>query len=173
MVFPIAFSFGIAPDTGSQLSFTAFPAIFPELYGGRPIGIAFFLLLFMAAFTSCLGGMMVALAPVRDEFRLSRARAAVIVVAVVTLLAVPSALSFTSMGLTVGGKPFLDVMDQVTGSGVVVVTGIVGAALLAWRLPTPDLLTAMNTRLSHRWIINVARYLPVGAVALLVATWLL
>jgi NSS family neurotransmitter:Na+ symporter len=34
MIFPIVFTFGIAPDTGSQLSFTAFPAILGELTGG-------------------------------------------------------------------------------------------------------------------------------------------
>jgi len=181
MVFAIVFTFGIAPDTGSQLSFTAFPNIFGELLGGLFIGIAFYVLLFMAAFTSCVGGLAVILAPVRDEFRMSRARAALIVVTIVVALGIPSALSFTSVGLTVGGKPFLDVMDQITGSGVVITAGIVGAALIAWLFPKGRLLDAMNARsrrvgpvtLSYQWMISIGRYLPAATVALLLVTYLL
>ncbi len=175
MVFPIVFTFGIAPDTGSQLAFTAFPRIFGELPGGQFMGIAFYILLFIAAFTSCVGGMAVALAPVRDEFHLSRKRAALIVVTIVTIIGIPSALSFTCVGLSVGGKPFLDIMDQVTGSGVVIVAGIIGAALISWKLPGAHLLEAINApswrlgpvTFSPRWIIWVGRYLLVAAVALL------
>jgi len=181
MVFAIVFTFGIAPDTGSQLSFTAFPSIFGGLPGGLFIGIAFYVLLFMAAFTSCVGGLAVVLAPIRDEFRMSRRRAALIVVAIVTALGIPSALSFTSVGLTVGGKPFLDVMDQITGSGVVVTAGIVGAALIAWLLPRAHLFKAMNARsrrvgpftLSPQWMISVGRYLPAATIVLLLVTHLL
>tara|TARA_B100000029_G_C17283447_1_gene854276 strand:+ start:1 stop:777 length:777 start_codon:yes stop_codon:yes gene_type:complete len=149
MVFPIVFTFGIAPDTGSQLSFTAFPAVFGELTGGRAIGIVFFALLFMAAFTSCTGGLAVVLAPIRDEFQLPRWAAATVSVAIVTLIGVPSALSFTSVSLTVGDRPFLDMMDQVTGSGVVLAAGVVGAVLIAWLIPNAELLAAMNSRVSH------------------------
>lgn len=180
MVFAIVFTFGIAPDTGSQLSFTAFPKIFGGFPVGLFIGIAFYVLLFMAAFTSCVGGLAVVLAPIRDEFHMSRRRAALIVVAIVTALGIPSALSFTSMGLTIGGKPFLDVIDQVTGSGVVVAAGIVGAALIAWLLPRAHLFKAMNSRsrrigpimLSPQWMILVGRYLPAATIVLLLVTYL-
>jgi len=181
MVFPIVFTFGIAPDVGSQLSFTAFPRIFGELPGGQFIGIAFYILLFVAAFTSCVGGMAVALAPIRDEFHMSRRKAALIVTAIAVALGIPSALSFTSMGFTVGGEPFLDVMDHITGSGVVVIAGIAGAALIAWLLPKRRLLEAMNApslclgllTLSPQWMLSVGRYLPAAAAALLLVTYLL
>ncbi len=119
MVFPIVFTFGIVPETGSQLSFTAFPAVFGELTGGRAISIVFFILLFLAAFTSCTDGLAVVMAPIRDEFKVPRWAATSAGVAVVTLLGIPSALSFTSGGLEVNGKPFLDMMDQVSpGQGL-------------------------------------------------------
>lgn len=180
MVFPIIFTFGIAPDTGSQLSFTAFPMIFEGLPGGLFIGIAFYILLFVAAFTSCVGGMSVALAPIRDEFRMSRRRAALVVTIIVTALGIPSALSFTSVGLTVGGKPFLDMMDQIAGSGVVVVAGIIGASLIAWLLPRDRFIRAINAPPRHLgpisfssgWIISIGRYLPPAAVGLLLLTYL-
>jgi SNF family Na+-dependent transporter len=112
---------------------------------------------------------------------MSRRQAALIVVAIVTALGIPSALSFTSMGLTIGGKPFLDVMDQITGSGIVVTAGIIGAALIAWLFPRAHLFKAMNAHshrigpitLSPQWMISVGRYLPAATVALLLVTYLL
>ena len=180
MVFPIAFTFGIAPDTGSQLSFTAFPRIFGELAGGQFMGIGFYVLLFIAAFTSCVGGLAVALAPIRDEFNLSQKKAAFIVCSITTALGIPSALSFTSMKLSVDGKPFLEVIDKLTGSGVVIVAGIAGACLIAWKLPTSKLLDAINApswqlgpiSFSSRWIIQIGRFLPAAAVILLLVTYL-
>ncbi|TFH21880.1 sodium-dependent transporter [Candidatus Bathyarchaeota archaeon] len=101
MVFPIVYTFGIALDIGSQLSFTAFPSIFGQLSGGWFIGIAFYVLLFIAAFTSCVGGITVVLTTIRDEFNISLRRAALFAVAIVTFLGIPSALSFTSMELAI------------------------------------------------------------------------
>lgn len=149
MVYPIVFTFGIVPETGSQLSFTAFPVVFGELAASRAISIVFFILLFLAAFTSCTGGLAVVMAPIRDEFRLPRWAAASIGVVLVTLLGIPSALSFSSVGLELNGKPFLDLMDQITGSGVVIIAGILGATLIAWLIPKTDLLQAMNSKLSN------------------------
>jgi NSS family neurotransmitter:Na+ symporter len=111
---------------------------------------------------------------------MSRIRAALIAVAIITALGIPSALSFTSMGLTIGGKPFLDVMDQIAGSGIVLVAGIVGAALIAWMLPRDRLIHSINApsrrlgpiTFSSRWIILIGRYLPLAVVALLLFTYL-
>jgi len=176
MVFPIVFTFGIAPDAGSALSFTAFPNVFGALAGGRLIGVAFYVLLFAAAFSSCIGGLVVVLAPIRDELRLSRPRAALVAVGITVALGVPSALSFSSYDLCINGIPFLDFMDLVTGSGVVIVAGILGAALISWMIPRNDLFNAMNApvyvrgqlRYSAGWMIAVARYLPVAAIMLIV-----
>jgi len=180
MVFPIVFTFGIAPDAGSQLSFTAFPMVFNTLPGGQFLGIAFYLLLFVAAFTSCVGGMTVALAPVRDEFHLSVTKAALVVTGITVALGIPSALSFTSIGLSVGGDPFLDVMDRITGSGVVLFAGIVGATIIAWRLPRTRLIDAINAPswrlgpivVSARWIIMMGRCLPLVVIGLWLLTYL-
>ncbi len=135
MVFAIVFTFGIAPDTGSELSFTAFPQAFAEMQGGAVLAVAFFVLLFVAAFTSCMGASIVIMSTVRDQLRIGRVGAARATVGAIMVLGLPSALSFTDVGLSIGGTPVLDRVDQVTGSGVIVVLGLVGAAVLAWRLP--------------------------------------
>ena len=132
----------------------------------------------MAAFTSCVGGMTVILAPVRDEFNISRRRSALIVFIIVTVLGIPSALSFTSLGLTIGGKPFLDIIDQIMGSGVVLIAGIIGAALIAWILPKQRLVDSINAparsvgpfTISSGWIISIGRFLPLAVLGLLLIT---
>lgn len=179
MVFPIVFTFDIAPDAGSQLSFTAFPRVFGEVAGGEYLAVAFFTLLFVAGFTSCLGGAVVVMSAVRDELNLSRKHSAQLVVGLVVLLGIPSALSFTQVGVEIAGVPFLDRMDQVTGSGVLVALGLVGALLLAWRLPRRRLVASFNTgrqrpgqglRLWAGWIVTWASIVPLLAATLFILT---
>ncbi len=181
MVFPIVFTFAIAPDTGSHLSFVALPLMLDQLPGGQFVGIAFYVLLFVAAFTSCIGGMAAILAPMKDQLRLSRRKAAAAVTVITAALGIPSALSFTPVELSVGGMPFLDAMDQLTGSGIVIVAGIAGACLISWLLPGQRLLEAINspTRrvgpivVSASWIVMVGRYLPIVAVIVMLTTYLI
>lgn len=180
MIFPIVFTFGIAPDVGSALSFTAFPQVFSSIGGGVIIGISFYLLLFAAAFSSCVGGLVVILAPIRDELHLPQKKAAFIAVAVTVVLGIPSALSFCGCGLLVNGIPFLDFIDLATGSGIVIVAGVAGTALIAWLLPRNELFDAMNAPVrrfgpalcSAGWMIGVGRYLPLAVLAILLLGWL-
>ncbi|MCK9485486.1 MAG: sodium-dependent transporter [Dehalococcoidia bacterium] len=181
MVFPIVFTFGIAPDAGSHLSFTAFPRVFAEVGGGDFLAIAFFTLLFVAGFTSCLGMGVVVMSALRDETRLTRTRAARVVVGLVVLLGLPSALSFTQVGFEVAGIPFLDAVDRATGSGIMVVTGLVGTTVLALRLPRRRLIASFNAgrirrvggvRLRASWIVTWATLLPLVAAAIFGATLL-
>ena len=55
-----------------------FRRIFDELVGGRFIAIVFFGLLFSAAFTSSYSWLMVVVAPLREELRMSKGRSALI-----------------------------------------------------------------------------------------------
>lgn len=60
------------------------------------------------------------------------------------LLGVPSALSFIYVGLSIGGEPVLDRIDQFTGAGAIVVLRLLGAAVLARTLPKRTLVAAFN-----------------------------
>lgn len=177
MVFAVVFTFGISPAAGSELSFTAFPPVFAQLAGGRMLAVLFFGLLFLAGFTSCVGAAVVTLSAVRDEFSLDRRLASGLTVGIVVVLGIPSALSFTDVGLTLGGRPVLDRIDQFTGAGAIVILGLVGAAVLARTLPRRTLVAAFNAdpvalgrRLSvgPRMIVAWAGALPLVAALLYV-----
>lgn len=177
MIFPIVFTYDIAPDAGTQLAFSALPQVLVDISGGRIIGVAFFTLLFIAAFTSCIGGAAVAITALRDEANVSAQRGAAIVVGVIVLLGVPSALSFTPVGLEVGGRPVLERVDELTGGGIIIAVGLIGSAAVAWRTPLPRLTRAIRASryrlgpfvLHGWWVIYVARALPVAGLALLAA----
>ena len=173
MVFPIVFTFGLQPDAGSELSFTAIPVLLNDLAAGRLIGIAFFVLLFLAAFTSCYGGMMIPMTAFRYELNLSKFKAAVLATSVTALLGVPSALSFSDSNLTLGGQPFLDRIDQLTGSGIVLVAGFAGTALLAWLIPLDRLTVATGSHHARRLsygVIYLTRVMPLVAAVVFAAT---
>lgn len=144
MVFGVVFAFDISPSAGAELSFTAFPRVFGEIAGGDVLAVGFFSLLFLAGFTSCLGMAVVVMSAVRDETRMRTTRSAALTVGAVVVAGIPSALSFTDVGFDLAGLPFLDRVDQFTGSSAVVVLGLVGAAVLARGLPQRAMTAAFN-----------------------------
>ena len=164
-VFFIIYTFGIAPDSGSQLSFTAFPQVFDDMTGGRVLAPFFFASLFVAAFSSCYSILQVAMAPLRYEHGLSRNTAALLATGATIVLGIPSALSLTPVDLSFRGRPFLEWVDQISGSGVGVgvVVGIGGAALISWLLPRRAIIEEMT---SGSWQVGLVRFLPVGAIEL-------
>ena len=146
-----------------------------EMAGGRLVAIAFFGLLFLAAFTSCYSLLMVVMAPLRDEVRMPNTGSALLATGATVLIGIPSALSFSSIELSVVGKPVLDWVDQLAGSGLVVVVGMVGAAIISWLIPKRDLVEEMigavwqgrPVRLLCHGIVEAGRYIPASAIILL------
>jgi neurotransmitter:Na+ symporter, NSS family len=162
MIFPFVFAFGFEPDAGSQLAFETLPRVFDEMAAGPYLAVAFFGLFFAAAFSSCLAGMKVVVSALSEELRLGDLRAVLVVGVLMLVLGTPSALSFTPVELSVMGMPFLDVMDQFGGTNVVVASGIIGAGLLCWLLPTARIADGLGA--SAPWwryrIVVVGRSLP-------------
>ena len=177
-VFSIIYTFGIAPDTGSQLSFTAFPQVFGVLPGGRVFALFFFGSLFVAAFSSSYSLLAVAMAPLRYELGLSENKGALVATGAALALGIPSALSFTPVELSLSGRPFLEWADRIVGSGVVVVVGFAGAALIAWMLPRRAMVEEMTSgwrqtgpmRLLPYGAIEVGKYVPAAALVALAVT---
>ena len=170
MIFPFVFSYGMDPGEGSQLAFSTLPRVFEDMRWGFPIAIAFFMLFFMAAYSSSLAGLKVVISAVAEEFRISHARAVGVVALGMLVLGVPSALSFTPLELTIAGTPFLDWLDQVLGGQLVLVSGIVGAGYFCWLVEPDRLRQALgtDTRWWERRIYVVGRWLPVAVISWLI-----
>ncbi len=72
MIFPIVAAFGLNPETGFGLTFITMPNIFNQMPMGQLFAGLFFLLFFMAAFTSFLGGTEAIVAHLRDKWGIPR-----------------------------------------------------------------------------------------------------
>ena len=120
------------------------------------------------------------MAPLRDELRMRNTTSALLTTGGTLVVGIPSALSFSAVELSVAGKPVLDWVDQLAGSGLVVVVGITGAALISWLIPRRDLVdemigTAWQTRparLLCHGMVEAGRYMPASALILLALTLL-
>jgi neurotransmitter:Na+ symporter, NSS family len=169
MIFPFVFTFGMQPDEGSQLAFSTLPAVFNSLAKGSLLGILFFTLFFTAAFSSCLAGLKVIISAVAEELKLKDNHAVGVVAAVIVLLGIPSALSFSPLEVTLAGMPFLDFMDQFGGTNVVIFSGILGATLFCWFVPADRVRVALGAH-SNWWIWRI--YIVGRALPVLVLMWL-
>lgn len=180
MIFPFVFTYGFQPDEGTQLAFSALPRVFQEMEGGALLAVPFFFLFFAAAFSSVLAGVKVIVAAVAEEFKLPHVRAVIGVTALLVLLGVPSALSFTPLEVSLGGQPFLDAVDQLAGTNVVIASGVTGAGLLCWLVPSWQIEDSLSARTGWwsrlvgarpswwTWrIVTVGRALPLVAMAIL------
>jgi neurotransmitter:Na+ symporter, NSS family len=172
MIFPFVFTHGLDPGEGSQLAFNTLPRAFDAMAWGAPVAIAFFGLFFVAAFSSSLAGLKVILSAVAEEFRLRHVTAVLLVAGLMLVLALPSALSFTPVELSIGDTRFLDWLDQNVGGQVILFSGIFGAGFFCWLVPPARLQEALGT--DSRWwvarIYIVGRWLPVAVLLWLVVT---
>lgn len=138
MVFPAVFAFGRDPAGGPALTFQTLPAVFAQMPGGRIIGALFFLLLVVAALTSTIAMLEVPVAWLVFEKGMRRATAAAWVGTAAFLLGIPSALStggtrfFSELRLA-GQTGFMDILDQVFGTGLLLLISLLLSLFTGWR----------------------------------------
>jgi NSS family neurotransmitter:Na+ symporter len=136
IIFPIVFSFGLAPAAGAELAFTTLPKAFAVMPGGRVIAAAFFLVLFFAALTSAISMLEMSVAALRESFLWSRRRAVSVLTVAVLLIGLPSALSYSAADLRFDGIPVLDFLDETVGTLGLPVAAIFLAIIFTWFLST-------------------------------------
>ncbi|WP_218961437.1 sodium-dependent transporter [Desulfobotulus mexicanus] len=175
MIFPFVFSFGLEPNEGTQLAFATLPRVFENMAAGYILSILFFSLFFAAAFSSCLAGLKIIIAAVTEEFKLKNWQGVILVSSLMLILGAASALSFTPMGLNIGGEPVLDVIDRIAGGNVIIFSGVMGATLFCWFVPPSRIRTVLGT--GNRWwewrIYLVGRFLPILVIGWIIITYAL
>ncbi|MFW6448705.1 MAG: sodium-dependent transporter [Halobacteriota archaeon] len=132
VIFPVVFTVGLEPTLGTELAFSTLPAAFEAMRFGTAIAVAFFGLLFLAALTSAIALLEVAVAAATRSTGRSRQRVSAWLTGLVLLLGLPSALSYSAVGLTVGGVPVLDLMDESVGAYALPITATLIAVVFVW-----------------------------------------
>jgi NSS family neurotransmitter:Na+ symporter len=100
IIFPAVYSIpGLTPDAGPSLVFITLPNVFQQVFGNMPIlaysfSLLFYLLLVMAALTSSISMLEMAVSYFHEEFRISRPVASIGVSLVCLMLGSLCSLSF-------------------------------------------------------------------------------
>jgi neurotransmitter:Na+ symporter, NSS family len=142
IIFPTGFSIaGFDPSaSGPGLIFSVLPRLFETMPGGTLFGVAFFVLLAVAALTSAVSLLEVPVAFLIDTHGWTRGRAVAVTTGVTALFAIPSALGngavafFTTLpGL---GIDFLTLMATIWNNFALPIGGLLVALFVgyAWRV---------------------------------------
>ncbi|MDI6720089.1 MAG: sodium-dependent transporter [Methanomicrobiales archaeon] len=174
VIFPIVFTFGLEPAIGAELAFSTLPRAFELLPGGRWIAVSFFVLLFFAALTSAISMLEVSVTPLMDSTGLSRGRVSAVLTALVILVGLPSALSYTPLQLTLFGARILDIMDETVGTLGLPVTAVLTAVVFTWFLGREvlEVQLAGSGNLA-RWVYPMVKYVIPAVLVVTTAARLL
>ena len=173
MVFPAVFAFGMTPDAGPGLTFIILPEVFNQMPFGAFFAALFFFLLTVAAVTSSISMLEVPVSYFVDEKIASRKVAAWMVGGAAILLGVPSALSaggstfFTEMTLF-GKTGFLDIVDYVWGTVMVVVIALLCSIYTGWVWKTSEAVEELSEGsakfsggLAKAWVVFIKFVCPI------------
>lgn len=160
VIFPVVFTFGLEPAAGTELAFATLPHAFTELDAGRtiPVGrlvaIGFFGLLFAAALTSAVSLLEVGVAAARNTAGWTRSRATRMLTGLVFLAGIPSALSYSTLHLSISGVPVLDIIDESVGTYALPISALLLLGVFAWA--APDALREIRRELGR--VTPIVRY---------------
>jgi NSS family neurotransmitter:Na+ symporter len=135
-IFPVIIAFGIDPGSGGAgLIFTSLPLAFAEMPLGIAYGMAFFLLLSVAAWTSSISLMEPAVAYLVESTNLSRKTSALLVASLGWVLGLASVFSFNIWSsVSVGGKSIMDAIEFVAADVMLPIGGLLTAIFAGWVL---------------------------------------
>ncbi len=138
IIFPAAFSVGIAPGAGPSLVFITLPNVFQQVFSGQPFigyvfSLLFYILLVLAALTSAMGLLEVPTIFLKERFHIRRRWSAIGCTIFCIAVGVVCSLS---MGIwseyTVGGMNIFDLFDFVTAKVMLPVGGFLTALYVGW-----------------------------------------
>ncbi len=137
LIIPAVFVFsGGSPEAlgaGPSLMFEAFPKVFDMMPLGAVVGAVFFVLVAVAALTSCICMIEVPVAVLGDRFGLSRRRASAVVFTFVMVLAAFVSLGFGVLDwITFAGMSILDMFDFFSNSILLPVVALVTCLFVGW-----------------------------------------
>ena len=156
VIFPVVFTYGLEPAAGAELAFSTLPRAFEVMPYGSAFAVAFFALLFSAAMTSAVSMLEVGAASVAAATGISRRRVSFALTAGTIALGLPSALSYSSAALEVGGVRVLDIMDDTVGGLGLVLTATLIAVTFTWFMDGRALAEEMGR--GRRLALPIAKY---------------
>ena len=177
MIFPALFSMGIEPAGGPGLVFHVLPTIFAHMPGGHFFAAGFFLLLTVAALTSTISLLEVAVSFTVDEWKWSRHKAVLLTAALAFVLGIPAALSQgaseTLSKLPLIGLGFLDFFNILLGNYSLTLGALLIALFVGYKWGVKNVIREVNQQgnifyLKRAWSFLIRFFCPVAILIIFI-----
>ena len=138
-IMPAVFAFGLNPQSGPGLVFETLPFVFGQMPAGGFIAILFFLALLVAALTSSISMIEVAVAYLVEEKKFSRIGACAALFALCWTVGAMCSLSFGPLSdFTIGGRTIFDFFDNLSSNILMTLGSLLTVIFVGWRLKKTD-----------------------------------
>lgn len=139
-IMPAVFAFGIDPQAGPGLVFETLPYIFGQMPAGGLIAILFFAALLVAALTSSISMLEVAVAYLVEEKRFSRVWACITLFVICWIVGALCSLSFGPLSdLRINGGNLFDFFDSLSSNVLMTLGSLFTVLFVGWRLKRTDI----------------------------------
>ena len=150
-IMPAVFAFGIEPGQGPGLVFVTLPYVFAQLPLGSVLATIFFFVLYVAALTSAISLLEVAVAYVIEEFKISRKVSVLVVVGIVLFLGIFCSLSQGILGdVKILGNNIFDLFDKTTANILIPIGALLIVLFAGWRMKKEDFMDEITSGGKHR-----------------------
>ena len=138
-IMPAVFAFGLNPQSGPGLVFETLPFVFGQMPAGGIVAILFFLALLVAALTSSISMLEVAVAYLVEEKKFSRVWACVVLFVLCWVVGAACSLSFGPLaGVKIGGENLFDFFDGLSSNVLMTLGSLFTVVFVGWRLKKTD-----------------------------------
>ncbi|MCE1201183.1 MAG: sodium-dependent transporter [Bacteroidia bacterium] len=144
-IFPAVFAFKITPEAGPSLVFITLPMIFDQMAGGVIFELVFFILLAIAALTSTISVLEVAVAYFGEELAMGRKKATILSTVAITVLGIFTTLSMGPMPeLSIAGLSLFDLLDKTSANVLLPLGGLCIVLFVGWKLRPEEVVSEIN-----------------------------
>ena len=178
VIFPLVFGFGLAPSEGAGLVFQTLPLAFGQMAGGQFFGAVFFLLLIVAALSSCLGGAEAVVSWVDRRWSIPREKGILYFVGSIWLIGIATILSlgewsdFYPLGFVpaLAEETIFDLLEWFAANILLLIGAGLTSVFFGWLVPKQTKLKGFGVRegMFYLYANTMMRYVipPVLFVAL-------
>ena len=138
-IMPAVFAFGLNPQSGPGLVFETLPYVFSQMPAGGFVAILFFVALLVAALTSSISMLEVAVAYLVEEKKFSRIAACFTLFVICWAVGALCSLSFGPLSnVQIGGGNLFDFFDNLSSNILMTLGSLFTVLFVGWRLKKTD-----------------------------------
>ena len=139
-IMPAVFAFGLNPQSGPGLVFETLPYVFSQMPAGGVVAIVFFVALLVAALTSSISMLEVAVAYLVEEKKFSRVSACILLFFICWAVGALCSLSFGPLSdLKIAGRTIFDFFDNLSSNVLMTLGSLLTVLFVGWRLKKTDI----------------------------------